>query len=483
MVSIRQKAPTELIPDTVDYTKDTGTYYVHDVYAGFGLKGIPRGEAKTLRVVEIDYRAAPVGEKTNGGPGGGSMNSTPVSIGNATWDVKRILGDAEIHEDGSVRVDVPAMVSQYHQVLNAKGQVIQTTRTWDTIRPGEQKSCMGCHVKEDANFYPYEEKDTIAWTREPQKLKPFYGESRGFSFKKEVQPILDRNCIDCHDGNDDCIDLRGIAVDGANKNKRKWTRSYLNLTEAERDDRGSYFKRKPEEGIVSWINMMSRPTEIPPYFAGSAKSYLVKMLEDGHYDVQLAEEDLHKIYAWIDLLVPFSGDHREGHAWSDDEMAFYDYYENKRKAQHVEEAQNIVDYLAQSAKHPLECDNSAPFTRGYYRSLFTETTLSPNHQGHYRFAGEAALLETLTLRNEATERVHVRVRDIDSDKTHRGADIQPGETVTMRFHIPIHTGNSYIESKADGVNLTIVEALGVRFEELPSNAGYRRHRYALDNKK
>ena len=483
MVSMRQKAPTELIPDTVDYTKDTGTYYVHDVYAGFGLKGIPRGEAKTLRVVEIDYRAAPVGEKTNGGPGGGSMNSTPVSIGNATWDVKRILGDAEIHEDGSVRVDVPAMVSQYHQVLNAKGQVIQTTRTWDTIRPSEQKSCMGCHVKEDANFYPYEEKDTIAWTREPQKLKPFYGESRGFSFKKEVQPILDRNCIDCHDGNDDCIDLRGIAVDGANKNKRKWTRSYLNLTEAERDDRGSYFKRKPEEGIVSWINMMSRPTEIPPYFAGSAKSYLVKMLEDGHYDVQLAEEDLHKIYAWIDLLVPFSGDHREGHAWSDDEMAFYDYYENKRKAQHAEEAQNIVDYLAQSAKHPLECDSSAPFTRGYYRSLFTETTLSPNDQGHYSFAGEAALLETLTLRNEATERVHVRVRDIDSDKTHRGADIQPGETVTMRFHIPIHTGNSYIESKADGVNLTIVEALGVRFEELPSNAGYRRHRYALDYEK
>jgi hypothetical protein len=484
MVSMRQKAPTELIPDTVDYTKDTGTYYVHDVYAGFGLKGIPRGEAKTLRVVEIDYRAAPVGEKTNGGPGGGSMNSTPVSIGNATWDVKRILGDAEIHEDGSVRVDVPAMVSQYHQVLNAKGQVIQTTRTWDTIRPGEQKSCMGCHVKEDANFYPYEEKDTIAWTREPQKLKPFYGESRGFSFIKEIQPILDRNCIDCHDGSQvECIDLRGIAVDGANKNKRKWTRSYLNLTEAERDDRGSYFKRKPEEGIVSWINMMSRPTEIPPYFAGSAKSYLVKMLEDGHYDVQLAEEDLHKIYAWIDLLVPFSGDHREGHAWSDDEMAFYDYYENKRKAQHAEEAQNIVDYLAQSAKHPLGCDSSAPFTRGYYRSLFTETTLSPNDQGHYRFAGEAALLETLTLRNEATERVHVRVRNIDSDKTHRGADIQPGETVTMRFHIPIHTGNSYIESKADGVNLTIVEALGVRFEELPSNAGYRRHRYALDYEK
>ena len=480
MVSMSQKAPTKTIPDTVDYTKDTGIYYVHDVYAGLGLKDIPRGEAKTLRVVELDYRAAPVGAKTNGGPGGGSMNSTPVSIGNATWDVKRILGDAEIHEDGSVRFEVPAMVSQYHQILNAKGQVIQTTRTWDTIRPGEQKSCMGCHVKEDANFHPYQEEDTIAWSREPQKLKAFYGEARGFSFIKEIQPILDRNCIDCHDGSqDECMDLRGIAVDGANKNKRKWTRSYLNLTEAEQDDRGSYLTRRPEEGFVSWINMMSVPDEIPPYFAGSAKSPMVKMLEEGHHDVTLTEEDYHKLFAWIDLLVPFSGDHREGHAWNEDELAFYDYYESKRKAQHAEEAQNIVDYLAQSGEHPLECDSTEPFTRGYYRSLYTETTLSTNEKGHYRFEGEVGLIETLTLRNNATERVHVRVRDIDSDKTHRGADIPPGETVTMRFHIPIHTGNSFIESTVDGVNLTIVEALGVRFEELPSNAGYRRHRYAL----
>ena len=92
--------------------------------------------------------------------------------------------------------------------------------------------------------------------------------------------------------------------------------------------------------------------------------------------------------------------------------------------------------------------------------------MSPNDQGHYSFEGEVGLIETLTLRNNATERVHVRVRDIDSDKTHRGADIPPGETVTMRFHIPIHTGNSFIESTVDGVNLTIVEALGVRFEEL-----------------
>ena len=482
MVSMKQKAQTKHIPDTVDYTKDSGTYYVHDVYKGVGLEDIPRGEAKKLRVVEIDYRAAPMGAKSNGGEGGGSMNSTPMSIGNATWDVKRILGDADIHEDGSVLVEVPAMVSQYHQILNAKGQVIQTTRTWDTLRPGEQKSCVGCHDKTNQNFYPYEKEDTLAWKHGIQTLKPFYGKPRGFSFIKEIQPILDRSCVECHDGSDKKrMDLRGIETDGKNKNKRKWTRSYLNLTGASQDQRGSYLSRSPEKGIVSWISQMSRPTELPPYFAGSAKSPLVKMLEDGHHDVKLSEEDFHKLYAWIDLLVPFSGDYREGHAWTEDEMAFYDYYENKRKVQHAEEMQNIANYLKQSGKHPLEEDSLDPFTRGYYRSMFTDVNLSPNDQRRYSFEGEPAIIETLTLRSDSSELVQVQVRNLESNKTHKRIEVQPGETVTVRFHLPIHTGNSYLESMVDGVNLTIVEAMGVHFDELPSNGAYRRHRYEHDS--
>ena len=29
---------------------------------------------------------------------------------------------------------------------------------------------------------------------------------------------------------------------------------------------------------------------------------MVKMLEEGHHDVTLTEEDYHKLFAWIDLL-------------------------------------------------------------------------------------------------------------------------------------------------------------------------------------
>ena len=50
-------------PFTPDYAKDSGSLYVQDVYAGPGLKDIPRGKAKKLRVVSIDYRAAAIGTR------------------------------------------------------------------------------------------------------------------------------------------------------------------------------------------------------------------------------------------------------------------------------------------------------------------------------------------------------------------------------------------------------------------------------------
>jgi hypothetical protein len=480
MVSLKRKAETKLIPDTVDYKKDTGTYYVHDVYKGIGMKGIPRGEAKKLRVVEIDYRAAPVGAKFNSGEGGGSLNSTPMSIGNATWDVKRILGDADIHEDGSVLVEVPAMVSQYHQILNAKGQVIQTTRTWDTLRPGERKSCIGCHDKTNANFHPYKEEDTMAWKHGVQPLQPFYGKTRGFSFVKEIQPILDRSCVDCHDvSNKERTDLRGIPTDGKSLNKRQWTTSYLNLTGAKADKRNSFVTQHPEKGIVSWISQMSRPTELPPYFAGSAKSPLMKMLEDGHQGAKLTEEDMHKLYAWIDLLVPFSGDYREGHAWGKGEMQFYDYYENKRKAQHAEERQNIVYLLAASGAHPQDNKSSAAFTRASYRSVLKNIELSPNAQGRHELERyPAAIIETLSLSSDAKNPMSVTLRDRKTNRVLHELRIEPGTSASTRFSENINTGNTYLECSDKQATITIFNAVGVLFEELPGDDSYRRHSFA-----
>ena len=47
---------------SVDYTKNEGVYYMQNIYEGNGLKGVAPGTIKQLRIVEIQFRAAGVGE-------------------------------------------------------------------------------------------------------------------------------------------------------------------------------------------------------------------------------------------------------------------------------------------------------------------------------------------------------------------------------------------------------------------------------------
>ena len=114
----------------VDYTKDSGVYYIQDVYLGPGLKGIQRGTAKSIRVVGLDFRAAGIGRNSNQGVAGSALSSTPPSINNGTWDVKKVLGTTPIYEDGSAMFTVLSQTPVYFQVLDINNHVIQTMRSW-----------------------------------------------------------------------------------------------------------------------------------------------------------------------------------------------------------------------------------------------------------------------------------------------------------------------------------------------------------------
>ncbi len=277
----------------VDYRKQEGTFYVQDVYIGQPMAGVPRGTVKTLRVVGLDWRAAGVGNNGNGGPGGGAMVSTPVAIGNGAWDPKIILGDASVHEDGSVFFKAPARMPVYFQLLDRKGRMVQSMRSWSTLQPGENASCTGCH--EDKNSSPPALlPQSLAFRAGVQELKPFYGPPRGFSYAREVQPILDARCTSCHDGREDVpYDLTSTEVVDSGA-KRRWMQSYLDLTHVQgtkvRGCRG-----KPDHPMVNWISAASVPTLLPPYSAGSNKSKLMELLDKGHENVKLTREELEKL--------------------------------------------------------------------------------------------------------------------------------------------------------------------------------------------
>ncbi|HEY3320509.1 MAG TPA: hypothetical protein VGP72_08590 [Planctomycetota bacterium] len=517
-IPITARSIGHLKPTTVDLHKNTGYYYVQDVYVGPGLKDIPRGAAKRLRVVALDYRAAGVGNNGNGGPAGGALVSTPISINNGSWDVKRVLGSVPIEEDGSAYFAVPARTPVYFQLLDEKGYVIQSMRTWSTLQPGETFSCVGCHEeKNETAPAAHTTVQTKALKKSARELEPFYGPVRGFSFAKEIQPILDQKCTSCHDdrskvptpdnkknvayenaaapriptsyshlqgsaaapsdgiepkcscdlniprftwwdhkgtkewiqydfkqptkvqeasvywfddtgvgscrvpaswtllykdGNDfkpvSTPDAFGTATDKYNKvafapvtttalrievqlskdmsggilewkvpgvdgvvpasapaavaqagvapasvpavkkafsllsepnvdtgAKRKWSDAYLALTQRGRPNK-----------MVNWLNVQSIPPMLPPYFAGAAKSDILPLLEKGHYDVKLTKEELEKIACWIDLLIPFCGDYREGNAWNQADTEKYERYFNKRKTEEEQERKNTDELMA-----------------------------------------------------------------------------------------------------------------------------------------
>ena len=181
--------------NVVDYRKDAGAVYLQDIYEGPGLAGIERGAIKQLRVVALEFRAAGIGSNGNGGPAGGAMISTPVSI-QGTWDVKRVLGTTPVHDDGSACFTLPARAPVYFQALDANGHAVQTMRSWVTLQPGESVSCVGCH--ENKNSAPPVARTSQALYGGPQPLTPPEWGTEGFGFLRHVQPILDKHCVKCH---------------------------------------------------------------------------------------------------------------------------------------------------------------------------------------------------------------------------------------------------------------------------------------------
>jgi len=332
-------APRPLPPQPVypiDWRQTTGGFVIQDVYHGPGLRGIARGTVKKIRVVALDFMATDIGRKH--GP------STISDL--AAWDVKVVLGEAPVYEDGSAAFEVPARTPVYFQAIDAEGHVVQTMRSWSTLMPGEVFSCVGCH--EDKNETAVAKPAVMALKAGIRPLEPFYDiTGKGFSFPKMIQPILDAKCVRCHDGSEP-PDLRATPVWDAAARKF-WNRSYHELISTDRP-RGPANDTDQRLGVIeerskylSWIGRWSVPVPIPPYSHGSSRSPLVSLLKSGHEDVRMTREEMDKISCWIDLALPHSGQWTEGMTPEDKEC--YLRVHKKRLDWEKREAANIREYL------------------------------------------------------------------------------------------------------------------------------------------
>jgi hypothetical protein len=249
--------------------------------------------------------------------------------------VKRILGEAAVYKDGSAMFRAPARTPVYFQAVDGEGRVVQTMRSWSTLMPGEIRGCVGCH--EDKHESPPVARDALAVRAGAQDLDPFYGPPRGFSFAREIQPILDRHCVRCHDGiaKEDGgappVSLIGAPVTDPQA-KRNWSEAYVNLlAAAPRAKDGSCYTADADRPLLNWISAQSPPTPLPPRHRGSVTSDLISKLQDGHGGIRLDRSEMDRLCAWIDLGVPFCGDYAEANCWTEEESARYARFLRKRE--------------------------------------------------------------------------------------------------------------------------------------------------------
>ena len=270
-IPLRKTPRPPVIPDRVDLDRQDAVVYLSDIYAGKGLQGVPRGTVKKLRVYEFHYAYPGMGGHINIGIDG-------------PWDARRIHGTVDVAPDGSACFRVPANVPLAVQPLDAQGRALQVMRSWFTAMPGERLSCVGCHESQNTAPTP---NTAMAVRRKPAEITPWYGPPRGFSFRREVQPVLDRYCVGCHDGKEadrpDFTNSRKSPFDN-------FTPAYVALHPYVRrpGPESDYFLQKPLEWHAS-------------------TSELVQMLEKGHHNVRLDAEAWDRLYTWIDLNVPDHG--------------------------------------------------------------------------------------------------------------------------------------------------------------------------------
>ncbi|HOP77632.1 MAG TPA: SUMF1/EgtB/PvdO family nonheme iron enzyme [Thermogutta sp.] len=308
-IPIRKQPRPPVIPPRVDLSDPTAVVFLQDVYRGPGLKGVPRGTIKNLRIVAYHW----------GFPG----MAGPDKVGRAgPWDVMRILGTVPVEEDGSALFRIPANTPIAIQALDENGAAVQIMRSWYTAMPGEQTSCIGCH--EPPTEAP-QQLTRLVGMREPVDIKPWYGPPRGFDFEREIQPVLDKYCVGCHDGqgNDGGrLDLRALRFHpdyqglplsqlGAS---RLWPEVAALLPSCEPPHRLLGNKRYPYtpayEALIPFVRRVNIEDDVyllNPCEYSADTSELIQMLKKGHYGVELDPEAWDRLQTWIDLNGPCHG--------------------------------------------------------------------------------------------------------------------------------------------------------------------------------
>ena len=271
---LRSRRREPIVPPQTAPEEPTGRLVLKDVYTGRRMEGVRRGEIKKLLVLEtlpkpINY----------------SGKMPPMSFG-GTYTLERVLGTVPVEPDGSAYVELPALRSLFFVALDARGDSVKRMHSFLTVMPGETTGCVGCHEQRTTTPFNPGQSALLALRRPPSKITPIEGIPEVFDFPRDIQPILDKHCLECHD-----YDRRdgGLILTG---------------------DRGPIFSHSYYTLTVLGPVLAPRDrieTNLAPRSVGTSASPLMKLLDGSHYDAKLSPRERDMIRYWIESAAAYPG--------------------------------------------------------------------------------------------------------------------------------------------------------------------------------
>ncbi len=262
-----------VIPDRADPRKATGRLVLEDVYAGRQMASVERGSIKKLLVL----KQLPKPVNFSGG-------MQPLTIG-GSFTLAEILGTVPVEEDGSAYMEVPALQSLFFVALDGQQRAVKRMHSFCTLQPGETLSCVGCHENRHETPRPTSG-EPLALRRSVSPVEPIPGMPSVFDFPRDIQPILDRHCVSCHNS-----DQFAGAIDFSGDKTSMYSIAYHAMQ---------------TRGLVSDGRNLPLSNHAP-YARFSAASRILDFLDGTHYDARPNQHERDTVRLWIDSSATYPG--------------------------------------------------------------------------------------------------------------------------------------------------------------------------------
>ena len=270
---LRSRRRESILPSGVALDEPTGRLVLSDIYEGRNVDGIRPGEVKKLLVLEQLPK-----------PANFSGGQEPLTIG-GTFTLQRIIGTVPVEEDGSAYMELPAARSLFFVALDENDLSVKRMQSFVTVQPGETTSCVGCHEQRTRAPHARPTNTLLAMRRPPSRPQPFRDAPDVLDFPRDVQPILNRHCVECHrpDRREGGVDLSGDHT--PLYSTAYWTMFGHDLVADGRNKQGNR----------------------PPRTIGTSASRLMKLIDGSHYDAAPSEHERTVVRLWIESGAVYPG--------------------------------------------------------------------------------------------------------------------------------------------------------------------------------